>query len=338
MDSVQDSHRSPNGPLQLDKTQRRSSSARLTAKEPDEGYGEGMRHAFLIMAHSNWEQLRILLTLLDDSRNDIFLHIDKKATDFPRDDFTSLLKHATLHFTPRMDVTWGGDSQISCEMLLLKQAIPSQCDYYHLLSGADLPLHSMDYIDSFFIAHQGQEFLSLEEAAASVSQATRERISLYHPLQNLLGRRFFKVTNGCNALQRALHINRLRSHQNLVLGKGANWFSITDDFAKYVVENWHHWASVFSSSFCGDEIFLQTIILNSPFAERVYHYDSTTRSSRSAYMRLIDWKRGTPYVFRTTDYKELSISPMLFARKFDERVDPEIINKVVDHVKSERFR
>ena len=48
----------------------------------------------------------------------------------------------------------------------------------------------MDYIDSFFIAHQGQEFLSLEEAADSVSQATRERISLYHPLQNLLGQRF----------------------------------------------------------------------------------------------------------------------------------------------------
>lgn len=33
------------------------------------------------MAHNNWEQLRILLTLLDDSRNDIFLHIDKKAID-----------------------------------------------------------------------------------------------------------------------------------------------------------------------------------------------------------------------------------------------------------------
>lgn len=238
-----------------------------------------------------------------------------------------------------MDVTWGGDSQISCEMLLPRQAIPFNCDYYHLLSGVDLPLHSMDYIDSFFIAHRGQEFLSLEEEVAdSVSRVMRERISLYHPLQNLLGRRFFKVTNGCNALQRALHINRLRSHQNLVLGKGANWFSITDDFAKYVVENWHQWASVFSSSFCGDEFFLQTMILNSPFAERVYHYDAKTRTSPSSYMRLIDWKRGTPYVFRTTDYKELSTSPMLFARKFDERVDPEIINMIADHVKSEQSR
>ena len=61
-------------------------------------------------------------------------------------------------------------------MLLLKQAIPSQCDYYRLLSGVDLPLHSMDYIDSFFIAHRGQEFLRLTEVADSVSRVMRERI------------------------------------------------------------------------------------------------------------------------------------------------------------------
>lgn len=42
-----------------------------------------MRHGFLIMAHNNWRQLRTLLMLLDDSRNDIFLHIDKKAVAPP---------------------------------------------------------------------------------------------------------------------------------------------------------------------------------------------------------------------------------------------------------------
>lgn len=91
-------------------------------------------------------------------------------------------------------------------LLLIKQAIPSQCDYYRLLSGVDLPFHSMDYIDSFFIVHRGQEFL-LTEVADSISRVKRERTSLYHPLQNLLGRRFLKFTYGCNALQRTLHIN-----------------------------------------------------------------------------------------------------------------------------------
>ncbi len=37
------------------------------------------KHAYCIMAHGNWEQLQMLINALDDVRNDIFLHIDKKA-------------------------------------------------------------------------------------------------------------------------------------------------------------------------------------------------------------------------------------------------------------------
>ena len=37
------------------------------------------KQAYLILAHKNWEQFRMLLTLIDDERNDIFLHIDKKS-------------------------------------------------------------------------------------------------------------------------------------------------------------------------------------------------------------------------------------------------------------------
>lgn len=37
------------------------------------------RHAYCIMAHKNWTQLQMLVSILDDPRNDIFLHIDKKA-------------------------------------------------------------------------------------------------------------------------------------------------------------------------------------------------------------------------------------------------------------------
>lgn len=38
------------------------------------------RHAFLIIAHDNWEILRIQLRLLDDPRAAIYLHIDKRST------------------------------------------------------------------------------------------------------------------------------------------------------------------------------------------------------------------------------------------------------------------
>ena len=37
------------------------------------------KHAFLIMAHNNKEQLLELLRQLDHPRNDIYLHIDRKV-------------------------------------------------------------------------------------------------------------------------------------------------------------------------------------------------------------------------------------------------------------------
>ena len=40
------------------------------------------RHAYLIIAHNKFNQLRELLSLIDDYRNDIYVHIDKRANDF----------------------------------------------------------------------------------------------------------------------------------------------------------------------------------------------------------------------------------------------------------------
>ena len=52
-------------------------------------------------------------------------------------------------------------------------------------------------------------------------------------------------------------------------------------------------------------------------------------------MRLVDWKRGSkgsPYTFREEDYDELINSGALFARKFSEDVDKNIIEKIVDYI------
>ena len=45
-------------------------------------------------------------------------------------------------------------------------------------------------------------------------------------------------------------------------------------------------------------------------------------------MREVDWNRGDPYVWRIDDFDTLMSSEKLFARKFDEKVDNEIINKL----------
>ena len=114
------------------------------------GYIMG-KHAYLIIAHTNFEQLQKLVNILDDERNDIYIHIDKKSQDFE----TSIIKacHSQVTFVKRTSVNWGGFSQINCELLLLKKAISSSSGYsrYHLISGMDLPIKSQNYIKNIQI-------------------------------------------------------------------------------------------------------------------------------------------------------------------------------------------
>jgi len=57
-----------------------------------------MKHAYMIIAHTNFEQLQTLLDLLDDERNDIYLHIDKKA----RNVYVSTTERSALNMIERM--------------------------------------------------------------------------------------------------------------------------------------------------------------------------------------------------------------------------------------------
>ena len=44
-----------------------------------------MKHAYLIIAHNNFYILEKLIKLIDDKRNDIYIHIDKKIRNFDFD-------------------------------------------------------------------------------------------------------------------------------------------------------------------------------------------------------------------------------------------------------------
>lgn len=67
-----------------------------------------MKFAYLIMVHKWDNTLKTLLTLLDDKRNDLFIHVDKKCKDFPFEKAKELIKEAGCFFTMRLRTTWGG--------------------------------------------------------------------------------------------------------------------------------------------------------------------------------------------------------------------------------------
>lgn len=121
------------------------------------------KHAYLIMAHTQFEQLGVLLELLDYVGNDIYLHIDKKAKFVDEGWLHSLVKKANLKILDnRVNVKWGTFSQIECELKLLEEATQKQHSYYHLMSGVDLPLKSQREIHTFFDKSGGQNiFISM---------------------------------------------------------------------------------------------------------------------------------------------------------------------------------
>lgn len=293
-----------------------------------------MRHAYMIIAHDNYQQLRVLLQQLDDERNDIFLHIDKKSTTLSKEMFSGVVNKSSLYIIEcPISVFWGDYSIVQCELLMLETATAKgNYSYYHLLSGICMAIKSQDYIHDFFQKNAGKEFVSLYNE--QLANRVRFRYKYYFPYMRLLKNPKAKWTRALMAAssitQKVVGINRTRKNKTVVFGFGAQWFSITDRFARYVIGRKAWIETTFRHTLCADEVFLQTILLNSEFAENVY-----TNSSGDNSMRLIDWNRGRPYVFCEKDIDEVMSSPMLFARKLDLRIDSKIVDAVLKKTLSE---
>lgn len=45
---------------------------------------------------------------------------------------------------------------------------------------------------------------------------------------------------------------------------------------------------------------------------------------------IIDWTKGNPYIFRSADFEQLMSSDRMFARKFDEKVDFDIVERIFE--------
>ena len=283
---------------------------------------ELMKHAYLVMAHKNDKTFKTLLGLLDDKNNDIFVHMDLKLSDYDADETERKIKNARIYHVERKDVRWGGYSQIGVELSLLEKATSvGKYEYYHLISGEDLPLMKQNELRRFFEKNKGKEFLDFQ----SEKFAWSDRVRYWYPFQEKWGRKHWKITKSLVLLQKPF----VRRNKNIEFQKGQNWFSITDDFARYVVMKKDWIRQVFRKTWCCDEVFLQTVLINSKFKDRVYCDKRSPRSwKNSCCMRYVDWMRGGPYIFRLEDYDELMKSGMCFARKFDAEVDDKIIDKI----------
>jgi len=272
-----------------------------------------------------------LIEAIDDSRNEIFVHIDKKSQLRQNEFYT---KHTMIHFVPddkRHDIRWGTYSQIEAEFEILSFAKEhGDYAYYHLISGQDLPLHSQNYIHEYFTRLPvGTNLIGFNDYKFMNRINVKKRIVPFHFFKN-------NYRNSSKLIQYSSRIfEEVMNHIQLCIGlkinytveyrKGCNWVSLHSDFVKYVISKKDYVDKILGKSIICDELFIQTLIYNSDFKDSVLDY----QDEYNGCMRAIDWNRGNPYVWRISDFNQLINSNALFARKFSSKIDKDIIDKIV---------
>lgn len=293
---------------------------------------ETNKHAYLIMVHKNPQQVLKLLGVLDDPRDVIVVHCDKKMPE----EAVDMIRHwkgtsSELVCMQVYDNAWGSYSLVQTELLLVKEALRRfDCTYLHLLSGEDLPIKSQDYIHGLMDSSGGCEYISycpLEQWQPTFDIRLRQK--------HLRNRDRSAVTKALDkayvGIQKLAHVDMM--DKDVTYGYGSEWFSITSGLAADLVEHSGWVDEHFSYARIPDEVFLQTFALTFGYGEKLYK--PATEGDKWANLRLVDWKRGDgnhPYTFRSSDFSQLVNSKMLFARKFSVDVDAAVIDDVIDFV------
>lgn len=274
-----------------------------------------MKHAYLILAHNEFEVLQRLIQAIDDERNDIYIHFDGKLKSYP----VYNTYRANLNIlTNRIDVRWGDVSVVKAEYILFEEAYRhGGYAYYHLLSGVDIPLKSQDYIHHFLEENAWREFIGYYQG--DISKEIERKVCMWH-----LFPQSFKDISGIQTtfkkILRAIYIRLqlllgVRRNEQVNFRKGTQWVSITEEFVGYLLQRKREVLKIYDHTFCADEIFVQTICWNSPFRERIYD----ANNERHGCLRMIGWKDNQLEEWEEKDFDVLMDSDALFARKFSGR-------------------
>ncbi|MBF7124916.1 hypothetical protein ITR00_02285 [Pediococcus pentosaceus] len=279
-----------------------------------------MKQAVLVIGNGKSDVLQQTINILDDKDIDFIIYWDAK------DNLPSLSSiESNIYFVEsRKKIFWGTDTQIIAERELMKYALELGIEYsfMHLISSKDIPLMEKGYFKEYFNEKQ-QDHIGFVN---NLRQEDTNRVKFYYPIRYINVRNNFgqKIIKLITKINKILRVDRL-SH-GIKVEKGTNWFSISKKSVKKIVDFPNF--KMFMNSYLGDEIYIQTILSN--YKNKYKNkYDDNKMAGR-----LIDWKRGTPYVFSKKDVpylKDKMNTVFAFARKVE---DPSVPKMVFDANKS----
>lgn len=264
-----------------------------------------MRHAYLILTHGDFEVLEQLIGVLDNERNDVYVHIDKRVKNIPS---LKMAKGRLTILANRIRTYWGDSSLMEAELLLLQAAWSNAgYHYYHIISGVHFPLMNQDNIHGFFEKHYPKSLLM---TMCTDDKEIRFKLGRYHFFVHSLAPKGTVKAKVANFLWRAfLLIQKPFPSRDIggVDAKASQWCSLTDKAVEYILSQKQFVEKRFRHTFCCDEFFVP-YLLKKGFLE----YESVPD------LLYVKFRRYSPKVLQMDDYDSLMASGCLFARKFGD--------------------
>jgi len=275
-----------------------------------------LKIAYIILAHKNVPQIRLLLEALQGENVSFYLHLDRLAgKKIYQEAKTELAGINNLIFLKRYATNWGGFGLVRATL----EAIHLICqhgefDYVILLSGQDFPIKPKKHLVAFLEQNYGNSFMEyfqfphpLWKDNGGCDRIDRWFLSL--PLKKTWIST--KIRRGLNRILNWLIPNRKFPAGFTPYG-GAQWWCLHKECVQYIdgfVKTQKSFVRFFTTVRIPDEIFFQTILMNSPLANKIVNRKLT----------YVDWNASPgPKILDLMDMDKLVQSGAFFGRKFDQ--------------------
>ncbi len=274
-----------------------------------------MKQALLITAYKEMNQLIELISKFDDHFN-VYIHFDKKSKLKHTEKIKLQRLSNVKYFCQEFKVNWGSINHLKAYLHLCKIALKdSENEYFHLITGQDYPIKSIQHFKTLFD--------NLDKDTPSYLEYFTIPTTNWH--EGGLDRvKYFNLHNYLNAktriggillrysifIQKLLKIDRALDFQKPLYG-GSTYWSLSGETLAYVLaynKNNPWFLKKFKYSFCPEEFYFQTIIMNSVHSKNIINEN----------LRYVDWESnrgGVPAFLDETDFETLINSNKLFCRK-----------------------
>ena len=275
-----------------------------------------MKLAHLILAHRDPQLLERLVKALQHEDADIFIQLDKKSNI---NDFKYIEAISNTQFIRnRVNIGWCCYSTIDATLKGFEEILSLKKDYSHinLISGQDYPLKPIELIQQHFFANPATTFMHTASIADDEWDDGKARFTKYS----------FGDLHIPGKYHLQSFVNAILPPRKLPAGLKpygrSQWLTITPVCAQYVIDYLKNNPEVehyFRTVWAVDEVFFQTILVNSPYKNTLVNYN----------LRYIELDAGKrPISYTMADADKLTSTTALFARKFDRAVSAEVLDYI----------